>query len=629
MKHYTRIIAAASLSAAAAFAAVPAAAFAEALPAETEEAADDSAETEDLEDVFSDTEEVPETELAGVTSDEAPGAVDPESVTYTALDIPFYFGDLDTKWELPVYFVNDVTDLPFMNLYDWIDIMDGLYDNDSGAYEITLETDGPVALLKRENGFCMIVDFDESQILFDDYDGFTQSTQDYSLLDTVSDRFVDKDGNTILLDRVNKGSFDRYGKEITLDLADYQIPLYYNADEMVYLIPLQTLVDFLISPIYGSCFLFNGEAVYCGSDVAFGFDTGVYTPFAEAYYSVEVPELSEELAWYSYCELCLALDNLYGLKEIHDISSFDEVFKETGYKHDLLSTDPNVKDGALLDFISYYLDDLHSNFCAVSSHTTNAETIGGNGLSGLQDSETGEFYAAAREGADHTIPAYEEVGNTAYVTFDHFAINKDPADYYSGETDFENDPDKADTAALILYAHQQITREDSPIENVVIDLSFNGGGQIDAGALVSAWFLEEASVSIRSSFTGAISTGTYRFDANLDGVFDEKDSVKDKNLYCLIGPYSFSCGNLVPNIFKSSGRVTLIGKQSGGGSCAVLSLSTAYGAMFNISSPRRMSYVKNGSYYDTDTGIEPDCVIVKPENFYDREALTEYINGLF
>ncbi len=51
-------------------------------------------------------------------------------------------------------------------------------------------------------------------------------------------------------------------------------------------------------------------------------------------------------------ELCLALDNLYGLKEIHDISSFDEVFTETGYKHDLLSTDPNVKDGALLDFIN-------------------------------------------------------------------------------------------------------------------------------------------------------------------------------------------------------------------------------------------------------------------------------------
>ena len=129
--------------------------------------------------------------------------------------------------------------------------------------------------------------------------------------------------------------------------------------------------------------------------------------------------------------------------------------------------------------------------------------------------------------------------------------------------------------------------------------------------------------------TGATSTSTYRADINLDGEFDERDTVQDKNLFCLIGPYSFSCGNLVPNLFKSSRRVTLLGRESGGGSCSVLSMSTAYGTLFNISSPLRMSFLMNGSFYDTDTGIEPDCVIVQPENFYDREALTEYINQLF
>lgn len=42
-----------------------------------------------------------------------------------------------------------------------------------------------------------------------------------------------------------------------------------------------------------------------------------------------------------------------------------------------------------------------------------------------------------------------------------------------------------------------------------------------------------------------------------------------------------------------------------------------------------MSYVKNGSYYEIDTGIEPNCYISAPENFYDRKALTEYIHNLF
>ena len=85
----------------------------------------------------------------------------------------------------------------------------------------------------------------------------------------------------------------------------------------------------------------------------------------------------------------------------------------------------------------------------------------------------------------------------------------------------------------------------------------------------------------------------------------------------------------MPNIFKSSGSVTLLGKQSGGGSCSVLPMSTAYGTLFQISSPNRLSYLKNGSYYDIDMGIEADCVIVRPENFYDRNGLTDYINNLF
>ena len=325
------------------------------------------------------------------------------------------------------------------------------------------------------------------------------------------------------------------------------------------------------------------------------------------------------------------ISHLYGLKEIHDIRSFDDLFIETDYRENLCSTDPNVKDGALNDFIDYYLDDLHSVFALPSYRTEEMKTIGGSGLSSRQDTATGEIYSEARDSSDRKIPSYEEVGNTAYITFDMFDMPLQPADYYEGDYDVDMDSasETMDTVALILYAHEQINREDSPIENVVIDLSLNGGGALDAAALVCAWYLGEASLSVRSSLTGAVSTGTYRADVNLDGKYDDNDTVSDKNLFCLIGPYSFSCGNLVPNVFKSSRRVTLLGRESGGGSCSILPLSTAYGSTFQISSPYRMSYLKNGSYYDIDTGIEPDCLITKPENFYDREILTEYINKLF
>ena len=126
-----------------------------------------------------------------------------------------------------------------------------------------------------------------------------------------------------------------------------------------------------------------------------------------------------------------------------------------------------------------------------------------------------------------------------------------------------------------------------------------------------------------------MSTSVYRADVNLDRSFDDRDTVEDKNLYCLISPVSFSCGNLVPAAMKSSQKVTLLGKTSGGGSCVVQPLSTASGAVFQISSAQRMSFLKNGSFYDIDQGVEPDYYIDRIEHFYDRNALTDYINHLF
>ena len=545
---------------------------------------------------------------------------------------PCYYDDVDVSFDLPVYFVNGVTDLPFMNLIDWTDVMTTVYQEEGYEdYELSIEADGHVVMLTRENDYSMLVDFREKTISFEDYDAFTHIPGENALLDMVTSDFVDEDGNPVLFDRIDRGSFDRYGSEIELDLSAYDIPLYWSEEDALYLVPLQTLGDFLLSQSNNMNVFFNEEALFLTYGNSFGTKDEGLTDLGELYYSVPAKELSEELAWYSYCELCLAMDQFYGLKEIHDIASFDQIFRETAYREDLCSTNPDIKDGALYDFINYYLDDLHSGFNTESCRTQEIASIGGEGLSSQQDSVTGAIYSDARAAADHEILSYEEVGNTAYITFDNFEMTKyNGAEYYE-DLEIDEDPasEELDTVSLILYAHEQITRKDSPIENVVIDLSLNGGGAIDAAAFVCAWYLGEASFSIRSSMTGAVSTGKYRADTNLDGVFDEADTVSDRNLYCLIGPYSFSCGNLVPNVFRSSGRVTLLGRTSGGGSCSVLPMSTAYGTSFNISSPKRMSYLKNGSYYDIDTGIEPDCYISKPENYYDREALTDYINQLF
>ena len=186
-----------------------------------------------------------------------------------------------------------------------------------------------------------------------------------------------------------------------------------------------------------------------------------------------------------------------------------------------------------------------------------------------------------------------------------------------------------DTVAQIIAAHASITREGSPIENVVLDLSNNTGGAVDAAVVLLSWFLGDAPFSVKNTATGALSTAVYRADINLDGEFDERDTVTDKHLYCLISPVSFSCGNLVPAALKSSEKVTLIGRTTGGGSCVVQPVSTAYGTLFQISSNLRMSFLKNGSFYDIDQGIDPDYYIDNIANLYNRAALTDFINNLF
>ena len=323
----------------------------------------------------------------------------------------------------------------------------------------------------------------------------------------------------------------------------------------------------------------------------------------------------------------MMLDNLYGLKGPHDIKSFGQTFWEIGFDEVLSGSDAAESDRALKQFIEYYLDDLHSAFNEYSAFGGAQQFTRNTGPANLKFDENVALYEEARKAAyEDGCPAYEEIGNTAYITFDTFESEYYAQAFYEG---MENGELPDDTIGLIIYAHQQITREGSPIENVVLDLSNNTGGAVDAAIFVLGWLLGDAPFSVKDMSTGAMSTSVYRADVNLDRVFDENDTVSDKKLYCLISPVSFSCGNLVPAALKSSQKVTLLGRTSGGGSCIVQPVSSAWGTVFQISGAQRMSFLKNGSFYDIDQGIDPDCYIDDIAHFYDREALTDYINGLF
>ena len=188
-----------------------------------------------------------------------------------------------------------------------------------------------------------------------------------------------------------------------------------------------------------------------------------------------------------------------------------------------------------------------------------------------------------------------------------------------------------DTIKLLLYAYQMITRENSPVQNVLVDLSNNGGGHASAAVFVIDFIMGKADIALRDTLTGAETVTSYRADVNRDNMyygFEDSMLNLEKNVYCLISPNSFSCGNLVPAALKMSQRVTVVGQKSGGGSCVVLPCTSASGTIFQISGSKQLSLIRNGSFYNIDQGIEPDVYLSKPASFYDREGLAAYLRDL-
>lgn len=350
----------------------------------------------------------------------------------------------------------------------------------------------------------------------------------------------------------------------------------------------------------------------------------------------------------NYNELCFLLDQFYGLKDEHNITSFDELFMETDLAVDIVDPNPKVFSSALKKLLKKYLDDLHSSFIRGAYLSENSPDEDDNDEEGEKKSSAlsemgfssseamanriiNEYYRAKynpdlqkedENGHFKEVFSYVEVDDTAIITFDTFCDNKE--DYYK-DADLEN---PQDTIELIAYAHSQITREGSPIRNVVLDLSCNQGGSADPAAFTAAWFQRSARFAVRDTLTNAQSICIYYADINLDGEFDKKDYLSGVNLYCLISGNSFSCANLVSAAFKGSNNITLLGRRSGGGSCVVLPCSTANGTIFQLSGTKQVSTVMNGSFYNIDQGVDPDFVLSKMETMYDREKLVEYIHSL-
>lgn len=514
---------------------------------------------------------------------------------------------------------NPVTDAGVITDVPYIEVTEFMGSPSSG---MTRTVEVPGSKIKYTlNGSDMVFDAAAQTIYFDSYDRFLKYGK--GIMDFMNT-------GSYLISGIRRGT--RYGSSITIDMKSYGIPFYISNDKVY--IPLQSYND-----LFGKKFLFNGTAVYQYN-------------IRDDFYNGE-RERSSVLADFNYKALCLKMDLCYGLKEKHNITSFDRYFTETGLKNDFYASSKGAMD-ALYKITYNYLADSHTwvnsnspyagkNYRLRLGSPEHAVYLN-NAFSeyrNLRETVMTEF-SSMHQLETGSVHDFSVIGDTAFITFDSFEYPVAGTNYYSIKSTRDlTINDVKDTLGLVAYSHQEI-KKNNIITNVVVDLSVNGGGAVDSMVFINSWLQGAAELVIRNTITGAEESNIYYADVNLNHEIEvqdengnwyfDSDSLvnigRPIKVYCIISPCSFSCGNALPTLLKAYGGATLIGKTTGGGACIVGDGCTADGADFQISSNFRMGFMKNGSFYDTDKGVEPDFVISDFANVYNRTELKNFIESL-
>jgi len=576
------------------------------------------------------------------------------------------------SFEFAKYFLNGYGDVPYVELTDFYNhaciklIDDGIgrmHKND-GYYDelgIFLYFGDD---LTGENQYQIAVDpsTDEMWVLQDIPGGiFNNNSHTYNDMEYMGDGIetalcmIDTENSRHLSDR-----FQGY-----YDFARYNLDIVVDKNNVVYF-PLLA-VNYIFNEAVGYPLVYNGEDLYFAfniyddDDTNPGFckviDDSVGNRFVSECPWLEDNLVSEEYATHAYNCFCLALEECYGLsyhRGIIDINdpdkSADSYLNDLGYKTStkFLSNDIALFEDSFATFVGNIYYDGHSGYLSPSVALENDNKQLFTQAYSAARSNNNERYNSlmstyheldeARKTSSRQIGlnVYED---TAIIVFDGFEkyyeynggylpdASKDIALNHLDEYSYE-ELHEIGTDLLFRKAFNEI--EANPdIENVVFDISMNGGGMVDSLPFLEAYMSDDPHITMNNKFDGGCNEIHYKVDINYDGVFDENDTYKGQyNFYLLTSNYSFSCGNYFPTVIKEMGAATLFGERSGGGACAVGYLSTPYGGLLRNSSNFQLGHwdYDNEEFINNDDGIEVDYAFDR-QYFYDDQEIYNFVHA--
>ena len=398
-------------------------------------------------------------------------------------------------------------------------------------------------------------------------------------------------------------------------LRDYNFDIKYENGKV--LIPLVIANMIFCSHNYYNI-IFNGEQLYgVFNEVS---DQAIINQITTS--KLNNTAIPEDIAKATLNSFNFAVDYYYGLKEVKDFSYAKDFF--TSENQALLSS-TSYKDhlDGINNIIFKEVNDLHSRVDFYSCYAP----IGNSSKTLMPVSQRGnrwtEFYQV-REQLNNlrglVISPVRYSGDTAIITFDSFL---------TGDRVANNKPDsyKYDTFKFFQYVMSDI-KNHSEVNDILIDLSLNGGGNI-AAMIRALGFITDDNIYyyLTDTLTTSNTKAAFQVDTDGNGAYTG-DAYTNYRWTVLSSLNTFSAANLFTSIFQNQNMGKVLGQTSGGGMCVVLPLVLADGTGFTLSGNMTFRKYSNGKLEPIEFGVEPDARL-DYQYFYNDDKLVEAIDNLY
>ena len=454
--------------------------------------------------------------------------------------------------------------------------------------------------------------------------------------------------------------YEQRVKQDSFKYIDYD---FYKKDDKVYF-PLSFLTD-RFSKEFGINYTFDGKYMYFYDDASqikslfFGdkpiegmVEDNVSDWIRETFKDQSDNKLMPyEMAKANRKSFYYAMDNYYGIRSTRGIRSYAEYYEGFSWSEKFLS--PRGKDrGYAYASAINILDDQHTALGLAAVGLSIWEEREGfadaipsklkterNALANALANQRLKAFGVESSQELRTLEKYSADGKTAYVYLNEFAHTADAAKKVDGQIvsrKTEEELAKNESYYHLLHRIKQIEAHGG-VENIVIDMSTNGGGTLGVLNKIASLFSKTNGFETytKNDKTGDVDTCKTYIDSNYDGKYDDTDVYGNKfKFYLLTSPCSFSCGNALPFFCGIAKTATIIGQRSGGGECSVTSSDIGSLRKFQHSSNTHIVSYKtetiDGKEVKSEIGAEGGADVYAfydfgYEQFYDFQFIADLI----